>query len=136
VSLQDQTPPRGPDKRAVVFRHERRKRSACLPKPIDHAGLFRPPERKRVHTANRRDVLRTFGLDDCPRASYGSVALRLLWTVRQVKICPRFRVHQFRLAGQLYLMAYLVDERDKAVTLLALGGHENFYRGLKRYLAA
>ena len=107
-----------------------------LPKPIDHAGLFRPPERKRVHTANRRDVLRTFDLDDRPRASYGSVALRLLWTVRQVKICPRFRVHQFRLAGQLYLMAYLVDERDKAVTLLALGGHENFYRGLKRYLAA
>jgi len=45
-------------------------------------------------------------------------------------------VHKFRLAGQLYLIAYLVDERDEAVTLLALGGHENFYRDLKRYLAA
>jgi hypothetical protein len=66
MSLQDQTPPRVPDKRAAVFRHERRKRSARLPKPIDHAGLFRPPERKRVHTANRRDVPRTFDLDDRP----------------------------------------------------------------------
>jgi mRNA interferase RelE/StbE len=44
-------------------------------------------------------------------------------------------VHKFRLAGQLYLMAYLVDEREEAVTLLALGGHENFYRDLKAYLA-
>jgi hypothetical protein len=45
-------------------------------------------------------------------------------------------VHKFRLAGQLYLMAYLVDERGETITLLALGGHENFYRDLKRYLAA
>jgi plasmid stabilization system protein ParE len=45
-------------------------------------------------------------------------------------------VHKFRLTGQLYLIAYLVDERDEAVTLLALGGHENFYRDLKRYLSA
>jgi len=44
------------------------------------------------------------------------------------------RVHKFRLAGQLYLMAYLMDDRKEAVTLLALGGHENFYRDLKRYL--
>jgi len=66
MSLQDQTPPRVPDKRAAVFRHERRKRYACLPKPIDHAGLFRPPERKRVPTANRHDVLRTLDVDDRP----------------------------------------------------------------------
>ncbi len=43
-------------------------------------------------------------------------------------------VHKFRLTGQLYLIAYLVDEREEAVTLLALGGHEDFYRDLKRYL--
>lgn len=43
-------------------------------------------------------------------------------------------VHKFRLTGQLYLIAYLVDEREGAVTLLALGGHENFYRDLKRYM--
>ncbi|MCX6094013.1 MAG: type II toxin-antitoxin system RelE/ParE family toxin [Candidatus Bipolaricaulota bacterium] len=45
-------------------------------------------------------------------------------------------VHKFRLAGQLYLIAYLVDEAKKIVTLLALGGHENLYRDLKRYLAS
>ena len=44
------------------------------------------------------------------------------------------RVHKFRLAGQLYLIAYLGDREEKAITLLALGGHENFYRDLKRYL--
>ena len=43
-------------------------------------------------------------------------------------------VHKFRLAGQLYLLAYWIDEVEEVVTLLALGGHENFYRDLKRYL--
>ncbi len=45
-------------------------------------------------------------------------------------------VHKFRLARQLYLIAYLLDEANETVTLLALGGHENFYRDLKRYLAS
>jgi mRNA interferase RelE/StbE len=44
-------------------------------------------------------------------------------------------VHKFRLSAQLYLIAYLVDEEEKTITLLALGGHENFYRDLKQYLA-
>lgn len=44
-------------------------------------------------------------------------------------------VHKFRLTGQLYLIAHLVDDAEEAVTLLALGGHENFYRDLKAYLA-
>jgi len=43
-------------------------------------------------------------------------------------------VHKFRLGAQLYLIAYLVDEEEKTITLLALGGHENFYRDLKQYL--
>ena len=43
-------------------------------------------------------------------------------------------VHKFRLAGQLHLLAYLIDEQRETVTLLALGGHENFYRDLKHYL--
>ena len=43
-------------------------------------------------------------------------------------------VHTFRLAGRLYLIAYLFDEPEETVTFLALGGHENFYRDLKRYL--
>lgn len=45
-------------------------------------------------------------------------------------------VRKFRLAGQLHLLAYLIDEQKKIVTLLALGGHENFYRNLKQYLKA
>jgi len=43
-------------------------------------------------------------------------------------------VHKFRLAGQLYLIAYLVDDDAQEITLLALGGRENFYRDLKQYL--
>jgi len=45
-------------------------------------------------------------------------------------------VHRFRLVGQPYLLAYWVDEAEGVVTLLALGGHETFYRDLKRYLKA
>lgn len=43
-------------------------------------------------------------------------------------------VHKFRLGGRLYLLAYEVDELEQTVTLLALGGHDNFYRDLKRYM--
>ena len=44
------------------------------------------------------------------------------------------RVHKFVHLGQLYLVAYLVDEPQEVIYLLAIGGHENFYRDLKRYL--
>ena len=40
------------------------------------------------------------------------------------------RVHKFRMAGQLALLAYLHDKTT--LTLLAIGTHENFYRNLKR----
>lgn len=43
-------------------------------------------------------------------------------------------VHKFRLAGQVQLLAYWIDEQERRITLLALGGHENFYRDLKQYL--
>jgi hypothetical protein len=46
------------------------------------------------------------------------------------------RVHKFHLAGQLQMLAYWPDKSAKTITLLALGGHENFYRDLKRYLSA
>lgn len=45
-------------------------------------------------------------------------------------------VRKFRLAGQLNLLAYWVDEEQETVTLLALGGHENFYRDLRQYLSS
>ncbi len=44
-------------------------------------------------------------------------------------------VHKFRAASRQYLLAYWPDTAKGTVTLLALGGHENFYRDLKRYLA-
>jgi mRNA-degrading endonuclease RelE of RelBE toxin-antitoxin system len=44
------------------------------------------------------------------------------------------RVHKFSHLGQLYLVAYTVDEAQNDVCLLAIGGHENFYRDLKNYL--
>ena len=40
------------------------------------------------------------------------------------------RVHKFRMNKQMVLMAY--DWHDDTITLLALGSHENFYRGLGR----
>ena len=43
-------------------------------------------------------------------------------------------VHKFSMAGQLYLLAYWADEQEMVVTLLAIGGHQNFYRDLKKYL--
>lgn len=44
------------------------------------------------------------------------------------------RVHKFRFLQEVYLLAYQVDQKQKAVIFLAVGGHENFYRDLKRYL--
>lgn len=40
------------------------------------------------------------------------------------------RVFKFRMGPQLWLLAYGVG--DDAITLLALGAHENFYRDMKR----
>jgi len=48
----------------------------------------------------------------------------------------RVWVHKFNLLGQRYLLAYSIDEEAKVVTFLAIGGHENFYRDLKKYLKA
>jgi len=44
------------------------------------------------------------------------------------------RVHKFGFMGRLYLLAYEADHEAKVVYLHAVGGHENFYRDLKRYL--
>ena len=38
--------------------------------------------------------------------------------------------------GRLYLLGYRVDEDGRTLYLLAVGGHENFYRDLKQYLKA
>ncbi|MBC8457444.1 MAG: type II toxin-antitoxin system RelE/ParE family toxin [Deltaproteobacteria bacterium] len=43
-------------------------------------------------------------------------------------------VMRFILLGEEYLLACKIDEREREVIFLAIGGHENFYRDLKRYL--
>ncbi len=42
------------------------------------------------------------------------------------------RVFKFKIAMQHYLLGYQYNEDELALTLLALGLHENFYRDLKR----
>ena len=44
------------------------------------------------------------------------------------------RVYKFKMNKQLALLAYTFEERTITLTLLALGQHENFYRGLKKSL--
>jgi mRNA-degrading endonuclease YafQ of YafQ-DinJ toxin-antitoxin module len=41
------------------------------------------------------------------------------------------RVFKFKMVRQLTLLAYMYNENEKILTLLALGPHENFYRDLK-----
>jgi mRNA-degrading endonuclease YafQ of YafQ-DinJ toxin-antitoxin module len=41
------------------------------------------------------------------------------------------RIHKFKMVNQLTLLAYIYDEKEKSITLIALGSHENFYRDLK-----
>lgn len=45
-------------------------------------------------------------------------------------------VHKFTYLGVQYLLAYKPDHAAKEVILLAVGGHENFYRDLKHYVKA
>jgi mRNA-degrading endonuclease YafQ of YafQ-DinJ toxin-antitoxin module len=41
------------------------------------------------------------------------------------------RVFKFKMVRQLTLLAYMYNESDESLALLALGSHENFYRDLK-----
>ena len=42
------------------------------------------------------------------------------------------RVFKFQMVHQLTLLAYMYNETDNSLTLLAIGSHENFYRDLKK----
>lgn len=46
----------------------------------------------------------------------------------------RVWVHKFSFVGQQYLLAYSFLDDTRTLTLLAFGGHENFYRDLQKYL--
>ena len=43
-------------------------------------------------------------------------------------------VKKFSLLGEEYLLAYKINEREREVIFLTVGGHENFYLDLKRYI--
>lgn len=43
-------------------------------------------------------------------------------------------VYKFYFLKEEYLLAYIVDNEGKTVTFLAVGGHENFYHDLKKYI--
>jgi mRNA-degrading endonuclease RelE of RelBE toxin-antitoxin system len=43
------------------------------------------------------------------------------------------RVHKFKIHHQLYLLAYEQGSKEKIIYLYAIGTHESFYEGLKRY---
>ncbi|MBO7430730.1 MAG: type II toxin-antitoxin system RelE/ParE family toxin [Spirochaetia bacterium] len=41
------------------------------------------------------------------------------------------RVHKFKMANQLTLIAYTYEDNEIILTFLTIGSHENFYRDLK-----
>lgn len=43
-------------------------------------------------------------------------------------------VYKFFIFDQLNLLAYLYNEQDSEITLLAFASHENFYRDLKKQI--
>ena len=44
------------------------------------------------------------------------------------------KVYKFKPLDEEILLAYQVDKDKKEVIFVAVGGHENFYRDLERYL--
>ena len=42
------------------------------------------------------------------------------------------RVFKFKMAKQMTLLAFELNEQEDSLILLALGSHENFYRDLKK----
>lgn len=42
------------------------------------------------------------------------------------------RVYKFKMVNRLTLLAYIFEPRKQAITLMAVGPHENFYRDLKQ----
>lgn len=77
---------------------------------------------KRLHKQHKRD------LDTALRAIADDP------TIGEAKVgdLAGVRVHKFKINRQLVLLAYEVLDTEDTIKLLAIGGHENFYRDLKR----
>ena len=77
---------------------------------------------KRLHKQQKRE------LDEAVRAVAADPAMG----ESKVGDLAGVRVLKFKMNRQLTLLAYEFIEAEDAINLLALGSHENFYRGLKR----
>lgn len=44
-------------------------------------------------------------------------------------------IHKFKHYTLQLLIGYTINEKERKITILAIGPHENFYRDLKRYLS-
>ena len=49
----------------------------------------------------------------------------------KIKDLAGVRVYKFRMVNDLTLLAYVHNEQNSIITLIAVGAHENFYRDLK-----
>ncbi len=69
------------------------------------------------------------GLDSVVR----EIALRPGLGIEKKGDLTRIMIHKFKLHKKEYLLAYRVIE-DKAIELIMIGPHENYYRDLKNYM--
>ncbi|WP_425363355.1 type II toxin-antitoxin system RelE/ParE family toxin [Candidatus Tisiphia endosymbiont of Hybos culiciformis] len=54
--------------------------------------------------------------------------------IEKVGDLSNIRVYKFRMIEQHTILAYMYNQREQSIILLALGSHENFYRDLKTQL--
>ena len=91
---------------------------------VDESPIFTKVV-KKLHTNQKAD------LNEAVRA------IRENPLVGEAKVgdLSEYRVHKFRMANQLTLLAYKYEEgaglSPSVLKLVALGSHENFYRDLK-----
>ncbi|MFH1504146.1 MAG: type II toxin-antitoxin system RelE/ParE family toxin [Candidatus Omnitrophota bacterium] len=61
-------------------------------------------------------------------------ALKLLIGEEKTNALKGIRVYKFKVLDLIVLLAYQVNQKQKEVIFVAVGGHENFYRELQQYL--
>ena len=77
------------------------------------------------------------GIENGDRAPFGAVCVAIVPPElgEQKKGGLDFlRVHKFKLSNQEVLLGSIYEEDEIILTLLKLGSHENFYRGIKNNL--
>jgi mRNA-degrading endonuclease YafQ of YafQ-DinJ toxin-antitoxin module len=71
---------------------------------------------------------------DCLDNAIIAISTNPLIGVQKVGDLSGVRIYKFHMIEQLVLLAYTYNVQDSSIILLALGAHENFYRGLKTQL--